>query len=128
MTTLTKNLLYWLPRVLSIGFILFLSMFALDVFSEQRGFWDTVVGLAMHLIPSFVLVAALVVAWQWEWVGVVMFGGGGMLYIVTVLPNPHLSVAIKLNWCAFIAGPAILIAELFLAGWLKRDEIRGKPR
>ena len=49
-------------------FIAFLSLFAMDVFSEHLGLWRTALALTMHsLIPSFVLIAALI------WLG----GGSG---------------------------------------------------
>ena len=35
MPTITKQLLYWAPRLLGIVFILLVSTFALDVFSEN---------------------------------------------------------------------------------------------
>ncbi len=36
-----KQFLFWSPRVLTILFALFLSLFALDVFGEGYGFWAT---------------------------------------------------------------------------------------
>ena len=59
-----KKLLYWAPRALSIAFILFLSLFALDVFSEGYGFWQTLLALAIHLIPSMVLTVGVLLAWR----------------------------------------------------------------
>jgi hypothetical protein len=52
METRMRQLLFWSPRVLTPIFAVFLSLFALDVFEEGYGFWDTVVALFMHLIPS----------------------------------------------------------------------------
>jgi hypothetical protein len=47
-----KVFIYWLPRVSAILFILFISVFALDVFTEPN--WA--LALFMHLIPSFILI------------------------------------------------------------------------
>ena len=113
-----KKLLYWTPRALSIAFILFLSLFALDVFGQGRGFWETLVALTMHLIPSMVLTVAVLLAWRWEWIGTLLFGGAGTLYIVWVV-NRHLPLAIKMSWILTIAGPAFLVAALFLLSWWK---------
>ena len=66
MTSAAKGLLFWTPRVLTIAFILFLGLFALDVFGEGYGFWGTLVALLMHLIPNFVVLAVLIIAWRWE--------------------------------------------------------------
>ena len=44
MSNSSRRALYWAPRALSILYILFLSMFALDVFSEGRGFFSAWLG------------------------------------------------------------------------------------
>ena len=62
---------FWAQRALSILFMVFVTLFALG--GESHGFWRTLVALLMHLISSFVMLAALVLAWRWEWVGTVMF-------------------------------------------------------
>src|ERR1017187_5010202 len=62
MTSLYRRTLFWAPRVLSIAYIAFLSMFALDVFGEEHGFWRILLALTMHLIPTFVLIVALLLA------------------------------------------------------------------
>jgi hypothetical protein len=124
MTQLSKRTLFWTPRALSILFIAFLSMFALDVFGEGLGFWRTLLALTMHLIPSFILIAALVLAWRWEWIGAALYAAAGSLYVYWVMRHPHLPAATKLNWILCIAGPAFLIAALFLVDWSKRAEIR----
>ncbi|HET6169586.1 MAG TPA: hypothetical protein VFE01_05360 [Terracidiphilus sp.] len=116
------RLLFWLPRVLSIAFACSISIFALDVFNEHLSFWKTALALAIHLIPTFVLVAAIVIAWRWEWVGAVIFGALGALYIVWTLPRHHL------DWILIVAGPALLVAGLFLADWIQRTEMRATLR
>lgn len=82
MKNLTKRSLFWTPRILGVVFALFISLFALDVFSEGNGFWRTAIALALHLIPTFVILAALAVAWRREWVGATFFPGLGVLYLV----------------------------------------------
>jgi len=124
MTDLTRRMLFWLPRALSILFIAFISLFALDVFGEQQSIWRTLAGLAIHLIPSFVLLIVLVVAWRWEWVGAALYAGAGALYVLTLLPRAQPPAAMKLLWSATIAGPAFVIAILFLVNWLRHDELR----
>lgn len=117
--------LYWTPRVLSIAFIGFLSLFALDVFNETSGFWKTILALAMHLIPSIVLIAVLVLAWKWEWIGAAIYAAAGVLYIAMVWDRPAPD-HIKLSWVLTISGPAFLIAVLFLANWLKRGALHSR--
>lgn len=124
MTHLSKRVLFWLPRALSIAFIAFISIFALDVFGENQGLWHMLAALAIHLIPSFVLIIALVLAWRWEWIGAALYGAAGALYLIWLLPRPFPPAAMKLEWCTTIAGPAFVIAILFWINWLKHAELR----
>jgi hypothetical protein len=129
MNQLSKRALFWTPRALSILFIAFLSLFALDVFDGHSGFWQTVLALTMHLIPSFVLIAALVLAWRWEWIGAALYGAAGMLYVWWVVSTSRpVPPAMRLIWVLTIAGPAFVIAGLFLANWLKRGDLRALGR
>jgi len=114
-----RGILFWAPRVLGILFILFISLFALDIFDMGLGFWDTVVGLFMHLLPSIAMLIALTLAWRWEWVGSAFFAvaGGWFFYI----QHP----AGDVMYYIVIVGVPLLIAVLFLVGWVKRGEVRG---
>ncbi len=58
-----NKILYWTPRVLGILFAVFISIFALDVFGEY-GFPEVLVALFMHLIPTFLVVGVLLIAWK----------------------------------------------------------------
>jgi hypothetical protein len=121
----SKQLLFWAPRVLSILYIAFLSLFALDVFAEGRGFWQTAQALFMHLIPCFVLIAALILAWRWEWIGAAVYAAAGSLYMFWVVSMVRpVPAGIRVVWALTIAGPAFLIAALFLANWIKHSELR----
>lgn len=122
MTALHGRFLFWTPRILAIAYIAFLSMFALDVFSEEHGFWRILGALLVHLIPSLVLLAALILAWRWEWIGAALFSAAGLLYIFLVVDRP-VSIGIKLIWVMTISVPAFLVGALFFANWRKRDEL-----
>ena len=124
MSNLSKKTLFWAPRALSIAFIVFLSLFALDVFNEHLGFWKTLQALAVHLIPCYVLIAVLVLAWRWEWIGAALYASAGLLYVVWVVSMSRpVPPAVRLIWILTIASPAFVIAGLFLANWLKRAEL-----
>jgi hypothetical protein len=97
-------------------------MFAFDVFGEEHGFWQILAALSIHLIPSFVLIVGLILAWRWEWIGAALYAAAGVLYVASVVGRPA-APAIKMNWILTIAGPTFLVAALFLANWLKRDEL-----
>jgi hypothetical protein len=117
-----KRVLLWTPRVLSIAYITFLSLFALDVFAEERGVWKVFLALIIHLLPSAVLVAALILAWRWEWVGAAVYGLAGILYVGMVL-RLKISPETKVNWILTIAAPAFFVAVLFLVDWIQRAEL-----
>ncbi len=117
------QLLYWAPRALCIAFAIFISLFALDVFEEGRGFWDTTLALLMHLIPTFLLLAVLAVSWRREWIAGIFFPLLGVLYVVWAWNRPFGS------WSLFLlmAGPLVLTGALFLLNWHYRSELRGRP-
>jgi hypothetical protein len=114
----TKRLLYLTPRILGILFAIFLSLFALDVFGEGYGFWETIVALLMHLVPTLIVIIVLVIAWRRAWVGAVLFCGLAVSYV-------------GMTWGRFpfvaylaISGPLILMGVLFLLNWRYRDDLR----
>jgi hypothetical protein len=112
-----KQILLWTPRVAGILFVLFISLFALDIFDLQLGFWGTIVGLFMHLIPSIVLAIAIIIAWKREWVGALLFLGWAVFYVASFR---------GFDWSVYliIAGLPALIGILFLADWVWRKQIR----
>jgi len=123
MPATSERLLFWAPRFLSILFIAFLSLFALDVFNEHLGFWRTAFALVMHLRLSIVLVAVLIVAWRREWVGSMLYAAAGLLYVIRVA-STSLPISVRVNWMLVIAGPAFVIAVLFFLSWKKHRELR----
>ncbi|HWP95617.1 MAG TPA: hypothetical protein VN426_02125 [Syntrophomonadaceae bacterium] len=59
-----KGHFIWVPRALAIVFVLFISLFALDVFSGQASFLQRLGGLFFHLIPSLVVLGLLLIYWN----------------------------------------------------------------
>jgi hypothetical protein len=111
-----KRTLFWLPRILGIVFALFISLFALDVFGEGYGFWQTLVALLIHLVPTYLVIIGLVLAWRWEWTGAVWFTALGLWYLFMARGNLELPVVL------LIPGPLFMIAILFLISWFYRDK------
>lgn len=114
-----QQLLYWAPRVLCIVTALFISIFALDVFNEGKGFLGTTVALLIHLIPTFLILIVLAVSWRREWIGGVLFVALAILYAVSSWNASFASSAIPL-----ISGPLVLTGALFLLNWYYRAELR----
>jgi hypothetical protein len=113
MNTNTKSSLYWLPRVLSILFALFISIFALDVFGEGYTVGETIIALFMHLIPTFLVVIALIIAWRWERIGAALFIALALSFLVMFGGE---------GW--IIAGPLLLLGVLFLFDWQVNAQIK----
>jgi hypothetical protein len=116
----TGKFLLWLPRILSILFIAFLAVFSLDVFEPGLKWSEIAVGLFMHNIPVFVLIAVLVVAWKHEIVGAVAFGLAGLLYVYLTVIRGGLPLELALSWSMIIAGPAFIIGFLFMNNWCNK--------
>ena len=120
-----NKFIYWTPRILCILFLLFLTIFSLDVFDENLGFWGTILGLFMHNIPVFTLAIVLWISWYYEIVGGIVFILAGISFIIlTVVREAHDPWYIALAVSLIIAVPAFLIGILFLVGWFKKRKMR----
>ena len=85
------------------------------MFSEDYGFWQTVVALLMHLVPTGIVLFVLEISWRWEWVGAVIFTALGVLYLVMAWGKFPLSAYFT------ISGPLFLVAGLFFVNWVMRS-------
>ena len=113
-----KRILFWTPRVLSILFALFVSLFALDVFGVGYSFWETGLALLIHLVPVYILLIGLAIAWRWEWVGALIFMGFAVWYVAMAWGQFQLSVYVMM------AGVPFVVGILWLIDWLYRRELR----
>ena len=118
MTTVIRKSLFWTPRILCIFFAAFLTIFSLDVFEGGYGFWGTVLGLLMHNIPTFFLVAVIIFTWRYEWVGGIIFIALAIFYIVMFWGRFPLITYVM------ISGPLIVIGILYFLNWKYRAELR----
>lgn len=115
-----NKILFWIPRLLTIIFILFLGMFALDVFDGNESLINKMGGFLIHLIPNFVMILILIVAWKHEWVGTIAFSLAGIAYIVMFWGR--FPVVTYLT----ISGPLFLIAVLFWLNWNNRKKLNNE--
>lgn len=108
---------FWLARLIGIAAILFISMFALDVFEPDKPLSETAIALFIHLIPSYVLAAALAFAWRFE------FAGGILFLLIGTLPYAFLRNPAWAN--AILSAPFLLTGLLFLASnRLAREQLQ----
>jgi hypothetical protein len=98
--------LYWVPRILTILAILFMTMFSFDVFGGNESLGIKLLGFLVHNIPVLILVGILIIAWKWEM-------AGGALFMLA-------SVCGAVFFHSFSGNPAslIVIAPFLLTGLL----------
>ena len=109
---------HWLPRIICIIAILFVSMFALDSFAPGLTIWQQLGAFFMHLIPSFVLIAFLIVAWKWELIGGILLLVTGLVMspFIFILNNNrnNFSIGQSLGVVLMVTFPFILVGILFI--------------
>ena len=109
----SEKFFFWTPRILSISFVLFISIFALDVFSEYSGY-EIILPLFMHLLPSLVLLVVIAIAWKYEWFSTIVFIGIAVLYVWDV------GFTRPLSWYLSIVVPASLVGISYLVSWIQK--------
>lgn len=120
MTKRMKQIIYWAPRILCILFAIFISIFSLDVFNAGYNFWQTVLAFTMHNIPTAVIIIALIISWQREWIGGALFTALGFLYIIIEWGKFNIDAYL------LIAGPLLLIGILFFVNWFYKSKINSQ--
>ena len=110
-----RGLLFWFPRLLSVLFILFLSMFSLNVFYQSLPLLETFTAFFIHLLPSILLLIILLFACRHEFMGGILFVVLGFVYLTKGWNFPWQA---KLAICL----PLFLIGILFICNSLKGGE------
>lgn len=120
----TRQILYWLPRLLSFVWIGFTSLFALDAFDAQDTVFDSIGHFATHLILPAVL--SLLLFWAWFKPlpgGLALLAGslvmGVLVYRLNFGMNHNLQRTT--GTVLLLTGPFFLSALGFIAeGWNSR--------
>lgn len=126
------KIIHWTPRILCILAILFVSMFALDSFDPKLTLWQQLQAFFIHLIPTYILILFLIVAWKWELIGgiillAVAIGFTPLIYFHNYSMN-H-SVLMSLAVISMINLPFILTGVLFvLSYYLKKKNQVAKSK
>jgi hypothetical protein len=109
MKAANRDIILWAPRVIGLGLALFLSLFALDAFSDPRGLLATVIALLMGLVPAMITLAAVLIGWKHQGIAALIFLVGAVFYAALALDHP--------DWILIITGPLVLEAILFYVSW-----------
>jgi hypothetical protein len=110
MSQQTRNLFKWLPRVLGALYAVFISVFAFDVWEMGGGAWEKLAAFLIHLLPTYLVVAALFAGWVRP-----LWGGIGFLTLAVAFGL----IFSRNEWAVLLilTGPLILVGLLFLADW-----------
>lgn len=111
------KIIHWAPRIISILAIGFITMFATDAFNSPETFTNQLKDFFIHLIPTFILLGILLLAWKKElWGGIVFAALGLGLAPFIYLHNFSLnhSILTSLSVILVINGPFILTGFLFI--------------
>jgi hypothetical protein len=105
-------------------------MFALDVFDSGLSGMQQIKALAMHLIPSFVLILMLVFAWRYELhggVAFIMLGAGFTPFIFMGNYNMNHSLGTSLVIIITTTIPFMVVGMLFILSYFlkKRNKEKG---
>lgn len=113
--------LRWTPRAGLLVFALFISLFALDIFGQGYSLWETLAGLAMHLLPTMAILLVAALAWRWPLVGgiAMLLVAAGFVFLFGGRWGEEWSVYLTL------VGPQVAIGLLFLADWWLHNEVDG---
>ncbi len=92
----------------------------MDVFGEGYGLGETILALLIHLVPVYLVLGVLALAWRWEWIGAAFFTALAVFYLVMTAGREH--------WAAYvtISGSLFLVGGLFLLNWIYRSQLRAQ--
>lgn len=108
------RILFIAPRLLGILTILFISLFALDVFGLDLTWPQALLAFAIHLIPSFVLTLIFIVAWRYERIGGILLMIAGLL--------PFVLLRGSLLGDLIIGGPVFVTGALFVINYWQKSQ------
>lgn len=121
------RILHWMPRIICIIAILFISKFAVNAFESYLTLWQQALLLLVHLAPALLLVGLLIIAWKWELVGGILFTLIGMALAPVIYQhnyNMDQSMGMSLGFVLIIALPLVIIGILFILSFVKRRKYR----
>lgn len=113
-----RRWLLWMPRVLAILVSSFLGLFALDAFAGGKTLGEALPDFALHLVPTLVLLAVVVLSWRWEGVGGWVFIGLSVAY--AFVARDHVS------WVLCISAPLFAAGVLYRWSWRHNRELHAR--
>lgn len=109
----------WVPRILAILTAAFAFLFSFDAFGPGLSFWKALAGFLIHNIPTFVLIALILLSWKWPWTGGAGFILLGVLYFIWSAGKGNASIIIGVI--------LLVIGALFMLDWFLRNDAGKTP-
>ena len=123
-----KKTLYWAPRIICILAILFVSLFAFDAFDPSLSIWQQIGGFLIHLVPSFILLGLLILAWKYEYIGGIILVLIGLVFSVVVFRlnyKMNHSLWMSIGIISAITLPFVISGILFIINHFKSKSFSG---
>jgi hypothetical protein len=120
------KIFHWSPRILCIAAIIFISLFAGDSFTPGHTIWQQLGDFFMHLIPTFILIVILIIAWKWEFIGGLIFvaiGLGLSPFVFRLNYNMNRSIGMSIVIILCITIPFIIVGILFIISHILKKKI-----
>lgn len=123
----TNRFLFWTPRIILIIFALFLMLFSFDVFEGANGFWETILALFMHNLPSLILLTIIIISWKRDFIGGIIFMSLGILCFIGLVISLTTASGSRFNPILIIGSFIFLIIGLlFLMNWRQKRKQKKK--
>lgn len=121
------RILHWMPRIICMIVILFISKFALNALESYLTIWQQILLVLVHLIPAVALVGLLIIAWKWELIGGILFTLAGLGLAPVIYQhnyNMDQSMGMSLGFVMLFALPLVIIGMLFILSFIKTRKYR----
>lgn len=115
--------LHWVPRILCIVAIFFVSWFLIESFGPASTILNRFGGFIIHLVPSFILILCLFLAWYKEYMGGVIFICLGIVLSPFLFMDNYRnnnSFWVSISVLLLISVPFILVGILFIMSHLRK--------
>ena len=114
-----SRFLYYTPRIAGILMIVFVALFALDVFGGTESLWRKILAFVIHAAPAIILAILMFFAWRKPVVGFIVFGLAAIAFMRFVIMGGDFAAG---NFIMFVA-PLALISALFWINWKWKDAL-----
>ncbi len=128
----TGKILTWIAGIICILAILFISLFAFDAITPNQTFWQNAGALLISLLPSFVLIAILIIALKWKLAGGIILTLAGLVLGVFIFNlnynQRHFTLVQSLRNISILCLPFVIAGILFILSHflVKKRLVRGE--